>query len=102
MILVGLGSSLPPPIWNTENEHGWQVSHWPSAAAIFIGWYFVSLMPSRPPKNSASMIAGTRATMATLADRSNMAVPDRRRRCQAETASMTTLAVTSEAARTWR
>ena len=38
MIFLGVGSLLPPPIWNTENEHGWQVVHCPSAAAIFIGW----------------------------------------------------------------
>ena len=38
MIWVGVSSLLPPPIWNSENEHGWQVSHCASAAAIFIGW----------------------------------------------------------------
>ena len=38
MIFVGVGSSFPPPIWNAENEQGWQVSHCASAAAIFIGW----------------------------------------------------------------
>jgi hypothetical protein len=37
MILVGVSSRLPPPIWNTENEQGWQVSHCASDAAIFIG-----------------------------------------------------------------
>ncbi len=37
MILVGESSWLYPPTWNTENEHGWQVSHCASAAAIFIG-----------------------------------------------------------------
>ena len=25
MIFVGVSSLLPPPIWNAENEHGWQV-----------------------------------------------------------------------------
>ena len=39
MIWVGVWSSLPPPIWNTENEQcDWQVFHSASAAAIFIGW----------------------------------------------------------------
>ena len=38
MILVGVSSWLYPPIWITENEHGWQVSQFASAAAIFIGW----------------------------------------------------------------
>ena len=33
----GSSSFLPPPIWKAENEHGWQVSHCASAAAIFIG-----------------------------------------------------------------
>jgi hypothetical protein len=37
MISVGVWSLLPPPIWNSENEHGWQVVHCASAAAIFIG-----------------------------------------------------------------
>jgi hypothetical protein len=93
---------LPPPIWNTENEHGWQVVHWPSAAAIFIGWYFVSLMPRRPPKNNANIAAGISTTMASLADRWNISVLVPRRRCQADTASMTAAPVTSEAARTCR
>src|SRR5215469_18027943 len=37
-IWVGVWSLFPPPIWNSENEHGWQVVHCASAAAIFIGW----------------------------------------------------------------
>ena len=39
MIFVGVSSFLPPPIWNTENEHGWHVCHCASIAATFIGWY---------------------------------------------------------------
>ena len=35
MICDGVLSLLPPPIWNAENEHGWQFSHCASAAAIF-------------------------------------------------------------------
>src|SRR5215469_15078374 len=46
MIWVGVWSLLPPPIWNSENEHGWQVVHCASAAAIFIGWYLASITPS--------------------------------------------------------
>jgi len=38
MICVGVWSLLPPPIWKSENEQGWQVVHCASAAAIFIGW----------------------------------------------------------------
>ena len=38
MIFFGVSSYLPPSIWNAENEHGAQVSHCASAAAIFIGW----------------------------------------------------------------
>src|ERR1700745_3735279 len=45
MIWVGVWSFLPPPIWNAENEHGWQLSHCASAAAIFIGWVLVSVSP---------------------------------------------------------
>ena len=36
---VGVSSFCEkPPIWKSENEHGEQVSHWASVAAIFIGW----------------------------------------------------------------
>src|SRR4029453_6011208 len=102
MIFFGVGSLLPPPIWNTENEHGWQVVHCPSAAAIFIGWDLGSLMPGRPPKNRASMVAGISPTMASLADRWNIPGLEWRRRCQADTASMTAAPAPSEAASTWR
>ena len=37
MIFVGVWSLFPPPIWNTEKEHGAQVFQLASAAAIFIG-----------------------------------------------------------------
>ncbi len=37
MISVGVSSFAPPPIWNAENEHGLQLVHCASAAAIFIG-----------------------------------------------------------------
>ncbi len=76
--------------------------HCASAAAIFIGWYFVSLMPSRPPKKIASMVAGIRTAMASLADRWKTSGLEPRRRCQADTASITALPVTSEAASTCR
>ena len=54
MILVGVSSFFPPPIWKAENEHGWQVSHCASVAAIFIGWYVVSITPSWLPTSSAN------------------------------------------------
>ena len=38
MIFVAGSSGVQPPIWNTENEHGWQVSQLASMAATFIGW----------------------------------------------------------------
>ena len=37
MISDAVWSLLPPPIWNIENEHGLQLFHCASAAAIFIG-----------------------------------------------------------------
>ena len=49
MIFVGVSSLFPPPIWNSENEQGWQVSHCASDAAIFIGWYLSSVTPSSLP-----------------------------------------------------
>ena len=30
--------SVKPPIWMSENAHGWHVSHCASVEAIFIGW----------------------------------------------------------------
>jgi hypothetical protein len=39
MISIGVLSLAPPPIWKAENEHGWQLVHCASAAAIYIGWY---------------------------------------------------------------
>jgi hypothetical protein len=50
---------LPPPIWNSENEHGWQLVRWASAAAIFIGWYLASTTPSSLPVNMVAAMAGT-------------------------------------------
>ena len=36
---LGVWSScVKPPIWNSENEHGWHVFHCASVEAIFIGW----------------------------------------------------------------
>ena len=57
MILVGVWSALPPPIWNSENEHGWQVVHCASEAAIFIGWYVASVTPNSLPTSMASTMA---------------------------------------------
>ena len=71
MIFVGVGSLLPPPIWNAENEQGWHVVHWASAAAIFIGWYTVSITPSLLPTIRFMKIAGTSTTSATFAVRWN-------------------------------
>ena len=101
MICVGVWSSLPPPIWNSENEHGWQVVHCASAAAIFIGWYLASMTPSSLPTNMARMIAGTSTTSDSRADRANVRVtavpqlPGGHREHHGAP-------VTSEASRTWR
>ena len=59
-IWVGVWSLLPPPIWNSENEHGWQVDHCASEAAIFIGWYLASITPSSLPTNMSSSSTGTK------------------------------------------
>ncbi len=88
-IWVGVWSLLPPPIWNSENEHGWQVVHCASAAAIFIGWYLASITPSSSPTSIANRIAGTSTTSESRADRPNTVRSPPRRSCQAETASMT-------------
>ncbi len=100
MIFVGVSSRLPPPIWNSENEQGWQVSHCASEAAIFIGWYLSSITPSRLPTIMPRKAAGSRTTSASRADRAKRSVSEPRRRCQAETASITTEPVTSAASRT--
>ena len=62
MILVGVWSLLPPPIWNSENEHGWQVFHCASAAAIFIGWYVVSMHAELAADDHGEQDAGTSTT----------------------------------------
>ncbi len=68
-IWVGVWSWLPPPIWNSENEHGWQVVHCASAAAIFIGWYRPSMTPSSLPISMANSSAGTSTASDSRADR---------------------------------
>ena len=100
MICVGVWSLLPPPIWNSENEQGWQVVHCASAAAIFIGWYLASITPSSLPTNMARMIAGTSTTSDIRADRAKVSGWRPCRSCQADTASMTSAPVTSEASST--
>ncbi len=100
MISVGVWSLLPPPIWNSENEHGWQVVHCASAAAIFTGWYLPSITPSSSPTSMVNKIAGTSTTSASRADRVNTSRSPPCRNCQPETASMTTAPVTSDANRT--
>ena len=100
MIWVGVWSLLPPPIWNSENEHGWQVVHCASAAAIFMGWYLASITPSSSPTSMVNRIAGTRITSASRADRVNTSRSPPCRNCHAETASITAAPVTSEASRT--
>ena len=96
MISVGVWSLLPPPIWNSENEHGWQVVHCASAAAIFIGWYLPSITPSSSPTSRVNRIAGTRTISASRADRVNTARSPPCLSCHAETASMTMVPVTSD------
>ena len=100
MIWVGVWSLFPPPIWKIENEHGWQVVHCPSAAAIFIGWYLASITPSSSPTSMVNKIAGTSTTSASRADPVKTSRSPRCRSCQAETASMTMAPVTSDANRT--
>src|SRR6185437_1927437 len=101
-IWVGVWSFLPPPIWKAENGQ-WesQVVHSASAAAIFIGWYLPSTTPSSLPTNMARMIVGNRTTNEMTAVRRKASTCDLRRRCQAETASMTREPVTNDARTTW-
>jgi len=95
MIWVGVWSLFPPPIWNSENEHGWHVVHCASAAAIFIGWYVPSTTPSSSPTSKVNSIAGTRTMSASRADRVNTPRSPPCLSCHAETASMMTAPVTS-------
>src|ERR1700756_4097871 len=69
MICDGVLSFLPPPIWNAESEHGWQLSHCASAAAIFIGWYLVSISPSLLPTNICTRITGKSTITERVAER---------------------------------
>src|SRR5262245_7977324 len=100
MIFVGVSSRLPPPTWKAENEHGWQLVHCASAAEIFIGWYFVSITPRWLPTAKLRAEAGSSTTSDTTADRRNSSTSFPRRRYHAETASMTSAPVTSDASST--
>src|SRR3954468_14307992 len=100
MILVGVWSLLPPPIWKTEKDHGWQVVHWASAAAIFMGWYFASTTPRWLPTIRAAAVTGSSTTMDRTAGPLNTLRP--RRRCHAETDSITIAPVTRDASTTCR
>jgi hypothetical protein len=99
-IWVGVWSLLPPPIWISENEHGWHVVHCASAAAIFIGWYVPSITPSSSPTSRVSRVAGTSTIRASLAERVKTPASPPCRSCQAETASITAEPVTSAASTT--
>jgi hypothetical protein len=101
MILVSVSSLLPPPTWNNENEQGWHVVHWASAAAIFMGWYFPSTTPSSLPTNMARMMAGSRTTKETLAVVAKTSTELPLRTCHANTARIIKAPVTVEAGRTW-
>src|SRR5271154_6366319 len=100
MISVGVSSFLPPPIWNSENEHGWQVVHCASAAAIFIGWDMPSTTPPSSPTSRGNRGDGIRVIGASLADRVNTPRSPPCRSCQQETASMTEAPVTSDTNKT--
>ena len=70
MILCGFSLLwLYPPVWAAENEHGWQLFHSASAAAIFIGWYLPSTSPSLLPTDSWIAIAGISTISAIFAVR---------------------------------
>src|SRR4051812_50080891 len=71
MIFVGSWSFLPPPIWNSEKEHGWHEVHCASAAAIFIGWNSPSVTPSSLPTSRLIIVAGTRKAGALRGDRAD-------------------------------
>ena len=60
------------------------MSHCASAAAIFMGWNLVSLIPSLPPKNSTRAAAGRSTARATVADLRKAGTCRHWRRCQAE------------------
>ena len=100
-IWVGVWSWLPPPIWNSENEHGWQVVHCASAAAIFIGWYLASITPSSSPTSMVNRIAGTRTIEREPGRPGEHPRSPPCRSCHAETASITAAPVTSDASRTF-
>src|ERR1700722_7532536 len=101
MIWVGVWSLLPPPIWNNENEQGWQVLHWASAAAIFIGWYLASITPSSSPTSMENKMGGTATISASGCDRVTASRSDPCRSCHADPASITVAPVTSEASSTF-
>src|SRR6187551_737047 len=82
-------SSVKPPIWKSENEHGWHVSHCASEAAIFMLWALVTASPKRLPTISWRNVIGTATISASFTDLRKRSTLRPRRRCQQLTPSMT-------------
>src|SRR5262249_60600494 len=80
---------VKPPIWKSEKEHGWQVSHWASEAAIFMLCWLVTASPKRLPTTSWSAVAGTATISASFAALRKTAAWWPRRKCQQQTPSIT-------------
>src|SRR6476659_1947890 len=87
---LGVGSlAVKPPIWKSENEHGWHVSHCASEAAIFMLCALVTASPKRLPTTSWSIVTGTATISASLAAFLKVVTSRPRRKCQQQTPSTT-------------
>ena len=86
-----------PPSCAAEKEQGEQVSHCASIAATFIGWYVVSMTPRWLPTPSARTDAGRSTASESFSEcrKTSGVLPFLI--CQAQTAIMTRLPVTSDA-----
>ncbi len=72
MLKLGVSSlCVKPPIWNSENEQGWHVSHCASEAEIFIGCSSVTRIPKWLPNQRLKTETGTSTISASFAARLN-------------------------------
>ena len=78
-----------PPIWKSENPHGWHVFHCASEAAIFMLCWAVTASPKRLPTDSWISVAGIATITASFAARRNSSTLRPRNKCQQDTPSIT-------------
>ena len=102
MILVGVSSCFPPPIWTAEKEQGGQVLplrlHRRDLHRLIRGLDDAEVAADHHANRIGRGAARPSESFAVLRNTSRVCP---RRRCHADTASITRLPVTSDASSTW-